>query len=467
MITTKRAATVWPGGQEEEGAKPAPDDAMIACLSGGERQLWEAAERAFRQPHGKLIIVLHLSKLPAPRAYHVRVARVLLEDTACRHAGQVFAMRNHDLILLCTRAPQDAGNREHAPDRLPDVLGRLFAADAPKDVELTSLWELERDGALLMGDIRARAGVGVCADEDEAVRGQPVSLAALQEIIAKAPLLALLTQQTGLSLSAHRARPLAARLAPAFQAVGIGLEGLRLGPLLHHALSDPFLYRHFADVLDLRLIGLLKDDLAGRCRLLRGAQVQAIPVMVELGLRAIVSPGFAECAHLAAAAGVRLWVAVSLLQAGSEIELLDHARGLLRMTGCSLVLNRFDPGALGLVRPALLKPDLIALAWSQQLLHAAGTSTGFAEVLRMGVTRCILQGVDGEQALAWGQANGVGLFAGNFLDQVQAATRMERCHSAGACTLRACVGRAAALSQMGRAGCANPALLASGFCTGA
>ncbi len=436
-----------------QGGNPA------AKLQGAERQLAEAAGRALRNPAGKLVVVLLLSRLAAPRGYHLRVARVLLQECAQRFAGQVFAMSNQDLVLLCADGRPEQAADPYAPTRLPEMLARLFAIDTPDGTDLTGLWRLEDDPACLDAYLAAR--VAACAPAPEiAPPGQPVSLAALQEIIAKAPLAGLLGQQTGMSLAADRSLTLARRLAPAFQAVGVRLERLCLDRLVSHAVTDPFLFRHFSSVLDARLTAVLREDLGTRVRLLRQPMAQGLPVLIELGLRAIVSPAFAALAKLAASSGLRLWIAVSLHEAAAELDLLEHARGLLKLTGCRLVINRVEPAALGLARLDVLRADLVVLTWSPALRHGEH-GTGLARL--SDTAELVLTGVDGEHALSWGQAHGIGLFAGPFLEQVQAALRMQRCHSASACTLTLCGGRAAALGLPGRAGCGNPALLGAGW----
>ncbi len=451
--------TLQPGSGLVRPPAGTRNDEPATRLRGAERQLAEAAERALRMPAGKLAVVLRLSLLAVPRAYHLRVARVLLQECAQRFAGQVFAMANQDLVLLCAECRPEQAADPYAPDRLPETLVRLFAIDAPASGDLVAFWQLERDAAYLADYLKSRVAAAMAAPETTRP-GQPVSLAALQEIIAKAPLAGLLGQQTGLSLAADRSLTLARRLAPAFQQVGVGLDRLCLDRLVAHAIADPFLSRHFAAVLDGRLLGLLQEDLQARGRLLRQATVQGLPVLIELGLRAIVSPAFAGLARLAAASGLRFWVAVSLLEAGADLDLLEHARGILKLTGCSLVINRVDPAALRLTRLDALRADLAVLTWSPALAQAE-TASGLAR-LGEAAGRLVLAGVDGEPALGWGQAHGIGLFAGPFLDRVQAALRMQRCHSASACTLAQCGGRAAALGLPGRAGCGNPALLGGG-----
>jgi len=458
-----QGAQVIAVARQSEGPVAAPHwfgELDPGSLRGGERQLFEAVERALRHIAGKLAIVLHLSRLPVPREHHVRVAQVLLQDTAHRHDGHVFTMANHDLVLLCADA---ASGQAHPPASLPEVLASLFAADSPESASLTSLWRLETETWRLRDYLVSRTQPQAAAASPPALPGEPISLVALEEIVVNAPLTGLLAQQTGMMLLGDRARPLAARLAPAYQHITVDLRRLAIDGIVARALSDPFLFRHFAAVLDGRMLGLLQDDLRQRGRLLRSAVRQRLPVMIELGLRAVVSPDFATFARSANACGVTLWVGVSLLQAGSELDLLEHARGVLKLTGARLALTGIDPACLALIDPLALQPDLVLLPWSAGLRHGMRDFDRRPRNPRVFQPQTILVGADGEQAIAWGQARGIELYHGSFLDQVQAATRMNGCHSAADCTLGQCRSRASALALPGRAGCSNPALLEAGF----
>jgi hypothetical protein len=443
----------------------------LQLLTGAERMLWEASERALRQPRDKIALVLHLSRLapPAPRPHHIRVANVLLQDAARRFGGQVFALRNRDLVLLCSVAGPHQGDQALAPENLPQTMARLFLADVPDASQLTSLWPLEQDGVKLQAYLAASSTV---AREPDPVPGElpgnALSLAALQEILAHAPLAGLMIQHTAMALDAAREQPVLNRLKPAFREIGISLAGLNLRPLVAQAIGDPYLRRHFAAGLELRLIQLLHDDLAAQGRLTRPALAGGLPMHLDLGLEAVLSPGFARLTRLARDAGMHIGVAMPAMQICAELDLMQHARNVLRLTGCSLVLSGVDAFALSILRPDALEPDLIKLAWSPRLAEARAAQAGPGGLIARALAgldpaRLILHGVDSDQALAWGQAQRIAIFQGPFLDQVQAATRMARCHSAAACTLRQCTTRGTSLGLPGRAGCANPGLLEAGF----
>ena len=452
-------------------APPRPHAATTA-LTGAERLLWEASDRALRQPTERAVLVLHLSRLapPAPRPHHIRVARVLLQDSAARFDGQVFAMRNQDLVLLCTSGRTPLHNASGppvpepllAPDMLPATLARLFAADVSDPAQLTSLWRLDRDASHLQSYLADRAGGPVQDAADEDLPDGALSLAALEGTLAKAPLADLLLQQTGMLLSPERGRNLADRLTPAFRALDLSLAALNLRQLVVPVAADPFLLRHLASGLDGRLIQLLAHDLATNGRLTRPSVASGLPIHIELGLEAILSPGFARLCHQAAAQGVRFGACVSVMQACADLDLMEHASRVLKLTGGDLVVHRVDPCALGMVVPASLQPDLLKLVWSPSLISEAGRARPGGILAGIDPARTVLQEVDSQFALAWAQANGIAMVQGPLLDQIQAATRMAGCHSADACSLRQCSTRGSAVGLPGRVGCGNPALLEAG-----
>ena len=424
----------------------------LQTLTGAERLLWEASERALRQPRGRLVLVLHLSRLtpPAPRSYHIRIARVLMQDSAARFDGQVFTMRNQDLVMLCRQAGSLAqtnaatlgrsGRDEFAasPESLPAMLGRLFSVDADS-AELTSLWRLESDAPSLLGYLTERAGGAASADVLDEQGDATLSAAALQGILAKVPLGDLMRQQTGMSLDNDRGRTLTDRLVPAFRELDFSLAALNLGPVATRATADPFLFRHLATGLDARM-----------------------PIHLNLSLETILSPAFTRLSRQAAAAGVRLGASVSLMQACADLDLMDHARRVLTSTGAELVLTHVDPIALAMIRPAKLRPNVMKIVWSPLLLAGSpaeqrASRNGLLDGVDL--AKVVLQNADSQNALAWGKAQGISLFQGAFIDNVQAATRMTQCLAASGCTMRQCGARANSVSIAGRAGCSDPALL--------
>jgi hypothetical protein len=124
-----------------------------------------AARQPAGQRHGNgrpwCALVLHLSRMPqpGPRLYHRRVARALLDDGGLAHEGQVFALRNADLVLMCRATAfrsHDHPAQPRTADSLPRVLARLLRIDLPASTEIMSLWTLPADAPLLRAYADAR-----------------------------------------------------------------------------------------------------------------------------------------------------------------------------------------------------------------------------------------------------------------------------------------------------------------------
>src|SRR5580698_9331565 len=274
------------------GAAP---DALAG--SGTERLLIDAAERALRAPRGKLALLLRLSTLkpPAPRPHHLRIAMALLQDTAQRYGGQVFPLRNADLVLLC--AAPDEDNRlvsgQASPLGLPGALGRLFAADTSDSANLTTLWRLEEDAAAFRAYLAQRpadSSVAPTPATDQAGGVSAAGLAALETLLSTAQVPDLLAQQTAIELRPGRGQPLTARLAPLFRELTFSFATLTEQRDIADACTDPFLVRHFSGRLDARMLQLLQQDFEAGGRLTRPTLRQGLPLHLNLTLEGIISP---------------------------------------------------------------------------------------------------------------------------------------------------------------------------------
>ena len=128
----------------------------------------DAARRPRPPPRARVAVLLRLSALPppGPRRYHRRIAHAVLDETAQRHAGQVFLLRGGDAVLLCRDSgePVRFGDPLAHPHALPRLFARLLEADLPDGTslgqQLTTVWRLEeRAEALLAYAENARAAL--------------------------------------------------------------------------------------------------------------------------------------------------------------------------------------------------------------------------------------------------------------------------------------------------------------------
>ena len=436
-----------------------PDAGAVAP---GERHLLAAMERLARAPDGWAAVALQLSSLgpPGPRPHHARVARALMQTAAERGDGQVFTIRNGDLVLLCRDSPGASATAS-------DALRRLFPREGDDQGGVVREWRLPHGSAALLAYAVERIGENQGAGMEEAPPPPAGIVEAVAAAVAGARPQDLLRRQSAalIDLAGGGAR---VTMRVLYRELTFSLETLearldapaRLG-------QDTALLLHLGRFLDLRMLRVLRLD-AGSGTPLDMAADPATALHVNLSLPGALSDEFAALAARCGMAGPPLGVEVSLVEALADPDGWARARARLHAAGVRLVLDGVTHPALLLARPAALGADLLKLEWSPRIagLPAAEQAELAREVALADPARLILARADSEAAVRWGLAHGLRRFQGHHIDQMLAAHRVLACPQAIACTLRQCTDRAAATGPDGRAGCANLALLDAGMPAG-
>ena len=420
--------------------------------------LAEAVRRLMRQPRGCVALVLQLSGLPppAPRPHHRRIARVLMQDAAQRHDGQVFALGNGDLALLC-RLPAET-RPQAALDGLPATLARLLRVDLPDPGRLVALWPLATEAVALHRYVEARV-LETSPDTNSPrpspappgpVTGPAVALAGTRT--------ELLQRQVSAVLSARDAT--GGGLRPLYRAIRLSPDAIDADAELGHPDGDPFLLRHLAGQRDPAILDALHAALGGGGPL-DAALAGAPPLHVALTLSGIASASGAAWIRACRDQGAAPAVDVAALEACADPAGFAAARDRVRDAGLTLTLSGISHLTLSLARPWALGADLMLLDWSPRLAQlTAGEAAAVAEAIAgQGAARTLLARADTEAALRWGVARGIRRFQGRHVDAMLAAARIAACPHAGGCTLRQCIGRAAAGGPAGRQLCRNTGLL--------
>ena len=424
----------------------------------GERQLLEAARRMIAPGWAALVIQFSVEPANLPRAHHRRIARALLEDVAQRHGGNVFSLRNGDVVLLCPMAAlRSAGVSRAAAsanDTLPDLLTRLLRGNTADPLAPFQIWPMPENRDRLLGYATERIADGGLTPLDHAMaEAQPTC--ALTSAAESKLLPDLLFRQTGVRLGGrHRIEPLYREIAYASAALHAeaGHEALE---------ADPPLLRHFATRLETRVLAALPAE-SGRRGTLDPSR--GLALHINLPPSAVAGDDFATLAEICRRHGVGLGVEMSLVDATAEPDSFAAARATLGAAGVMCVLDGVSLLAMLLTRPAALAADLVKLDWSPRFarLSTAERRDLAAAFDEVGRDRVVIAGADGEEAMQWGLAQGVRRFQGRHVEAMLAASRLAVCPQAAGCSLRQCAERASAVAFAGRAGCRNPALLDAG-----
>ena len=416
-----------------------------------------------------------------------------MQDTAARHDGHVFALRNEDLVLLCRAADRTPiasaadgaaealrGSVAH-PHALPDIMGRLLQADIPNGAALVSVWRLETQGDQLMA-----YAAGCLTSQDDALQpednasGQTEMVDAIGSLVGTAAISDLMQRQTAVLLPGA-SDPAGPTPRPLFREVTFSVAALeaRIAATCN-AGADPFLFRHLAARMDQRMLEVLCEQIgsggpldvalpSSRPNGPLATETAAAPPMLHLNLTlpGMLSPAFHRFVAACATAGAALGVEVSLIEAVADPQRFARARDFAQETGLILVLDGVSHLSMLIARPARLRPDLLKLDWSPRLIDLpAHEQASIAEALaEIDPARVVLHRAETEAALRWGLSQGIRRFQGRHVDAMLGASRIVGCAQAPRCTLRQCIERAGATGAAGRAGCQNMALLDQGMPT--
>jgi len=448
---------------ETEPGPGSPGTRAEGC-GGPERLLLEAARRAGRSPQGRMALALHLSRLapPGPRPHHRRIARAILDDTALRHDGQVFALGNGDMVLLCAVAPQGqapAARPLHGlalsdPAAVSATLAALLRVDLPNPADVATVWPLQESLAgftAYAAERVAESGLALAPSAPPAagLAEQTVVVGAIAAIAEGPASGDIMQRQVGVLVPAPD-RSAHLPLLPIYRELSFSIAALesRLAAT-GQAVADPFLFRHLAFRLDHRMLALLADAAGTGGPLDIAASPRAAPPPhINLTLPAILSDDFARLAARCRRCGLAAGIEVALVEACGDAAAFARARGVLADAGLKLVLDGVSYLALLLAQPGALRPDLLKLDWSPVLpdLRTEERLELAAALERIGPDRVVLHHAETEAALRWGMAQGLRRFQGRHVDAILAAGRILGCPQGTGCTVRQCMERAAAVA---------------------
>ena len=331
----------------------------------------------------------------------------------------------------------------------------LFQGDVADPASLTSIWALPDGGLAALEYVRARVMEGETAAPAPEPQASARMIAAMDAVLQTATLQELMHRQTAILLRPGQPDP----MTPLYREVAISTAALETRLAASgQAQADPFLFSHLAGQLDRRMLSALLDDVPAGGPLVGGLEMAALHL--NLSLTGILSDRFAVFAEMSRQPvrdGLRIGVEVPFVEAFADPKGFVLARERIKLARMRLVLDGVTHHALLITDPGALKPDLVKLNWSPAMTE--GGAALREAVGRVGVGRMVLHRAESEAALAWGIGHGIMRFQGRYVDQMLGAERLRGCSHAGGCVLRQCVGRAATISTVGRAGCGNLALL--------
>jgi EAL domain-containing protein (putative c-di-GMP-specific phosphodiesterase class I) len=364
------------------------------------------------------------------RDYQIRIAASEFEAFLSKTTAQLFRLRNGDLVLIW----QGEGIAE--VDQIILRLRYLFSddpllsstlaepelkPDTPSDgaspVRFCDWYDLERDFDAfrelmqrLVTDIERRRFAPGQASSGKPL--EPISLAQLEGALGGADLSSMIRRQPVCVLLPRVAPQVVFREVH----VAIGDIAKRLLPGVDLS-ADVWLFQHLAGTLDERLLTILlshgRDDV-------RNA------ISVNLRLSTLLSETFLRFdSEFRRRHNIQLVIELQLVDIYSELGGFVFIRDFLRERGYRICIDGLHHLHLPLINRKRLGVDMVKLVWSPDMLDESGVR---AEDLRdtiqqTGKDRLVLCRCDTAEAISWGQAMGIRLFQGHYIDSKLRAAR--------------------------------------------
>lgn len=378
----------------------------------------ESRRRGRRAMHLRLSALIPRHRRP----HHVRTAVAGLDQHLPPADAQVFVLTNCDVFVIYMQPCEDAVRREIARIRY------LFSddpmlADGTEHGGFAVAYDLETEFAAFVTAVRTALQSGremLPAVEEEIYarsrirdrqqRGQtltPDALARIEAALAQTDLSGLARRQTVCAIKG-RNRP-----EPRFRELYISIADLR-DTVLPGAdfTAEPWLFRHLTKTLDRRVLTLLAapEEAESRC-----------DISININVSTLVSETFTAFENnLSAARRTAFIFEVQPADVFSDIEAFLFARDSIQEKGCRICLDGLTHADMDLYDLNELGVDLVKLIWDERMLAMGDAFRTRARtfVEQAGPVRLVLCRVDSRRAIEFGQAAGMSLFQGRYVEQL-------------------------------------------------
>ncbi len=336
-------------------------------------------------------LVLRVDRLPPAltRPHHLRLAEAALAPLLRLPRAELFQLPGPSLAVTW---------RGDAEAELLDVIDELEhllidpTLAGPALSELICLYDLPDTGDLLLA-----AFANDASQPDEAGHAgtplDPTFLTLLEACLSQADVPRFARRESVWQMDGTR-------IALAWEDRTLSIAELteELAPG-YNLQAEPWLFRRLTRTLDRRVLALLASP---------GELSAAGPFAVSLNVASLLSPDFLRF-DTALPAGLRGRIVVALSPADivADTRSARFAIGFARTRGYRMLLRTDTADLLGVMAPAALEFDYVATPWAAVLPDRE--SEIFA---RLTPNNLLLTGCEAPDAVEWGLAKGVRLFAG-------------------------------------------------------
>ncbi len=178
-------------------------------------------------------------------------------------------------------------------------------------------------------------------------------------------------------------------------------------------LSNRWLFKYLTLAMDERVLNSLTTQ---------HKHFTTNPISINLNIRTLMSDAFlAFDATLKPSAKVSVVLEIQASDVFEDMYAFISARDSVQKLGYRICLDGLNHHSFAMIDRELLKADLVKLQWNANIKSDIGAEENRAvamAVQRCGANRIILTRCDNRQAVEYGQAFGISLFQGRYLDEL-------------------------------------------------
>ena len=404
-----------------------------------EARLMQTLDSKPLQSDGWTAIHFHLSDLldEYKSEYQIKIAVNLIHGLLKNYVGSIFLMGDLSIMVMCYQI--DSNIKEKLIFQLrylfmDDPLA--YAESGQENPEFCTIYELRRDWKKffeLCSHRMVMASRKTAHPERYEYKSYSLRPAALERLERPSTIHAPQANESELSAStlaliennlqmadiqsAIRRQPVCAvlpdnRIRRVFDELYMNIAYLRR--LLKSDidfLSNRWLFKYMTRTLDERMIGLLRE---------KPRQYLETPISINVNVETLLSSWFAEFdASIPSAGKVSIVLEIPVIDVFADMEAFILARKEVQKLGYRVCLDGLTTASFTSINREALGVDLIKMQWNadnDRDLKSNESQALIKAVQSTGTNRLILCRCDNKRAIEYGQALGISLYQGRYLD---------------------------------------------------
>ncbi len=356
--------------------------------------------------------------------YQVKIATNLIHDLLKDHDGGIFLLVDHGIIVLCS------GMEKNLQSKLIFQLRYLYmddplayTDDGQENLEFCDSYDLANQWQEF-SDLVAKKMARSVRKIQTVERPEPkpvieppapavknthlsaVNLAAIEKDLGKTDLSKALRRQPVCA-----AQP-GAKVRRVFDEIYIHIAHLRQTMKAEiDFFSNRWLFKYLTQLLDQRMIELIRQN---------PSHFLSSPISLNLNVETLLSSWFSDFdAAISPSSKVSVVIEVPVVDAFADLSAFMLARDEVQKLGYRLCLDGLTTQSFTQIDRGKLGADLVKVQWNADMQSDLHTSQNqrLADAIQMaGTNRVILCRCDNRQAVEYGQALGIPLFQGRYID---------------------------------------------------